>query len=84
MAEEYGKLPTEVASIYPGEYTRVERFRINRDIFYATTQKKDEGEQDSATTSGVGTAQERDELIENQEQRANSTHGSLADQMESI
>lgn len=84
MAETYGELPTVVAGVRPGEYTRTERFRLDRDIFYATQQRKSDEEDYNTPTDGVGTEGERKELIDKQKGRAEKTHGSLADQMDAL
>lgn len=83
MAEKYGKLPTEVAEIHPSEYTRLQRFRINQRIFYATEQHKEKHRNDPGS-SGVGTEAEKNELVQNQIDRADDEHGSIAAQKSSV
>lgn len=83
MAERYGKLPTEAAEIKQGEYTRLERFRINQDILYATEQFKEDN-RDDPSSSGVGSSSERKELIQNQIDRSEQSHGSIAAQKKAL
>lgn len=84
MAEEYGKLPTEVVEARPHEHSRMERFRFNEAVFRATSQFKADQHED-VPGDGVASEQDKKQLIQNQENRAKtSAHGSITDQQEAL
>lgn len=85
MAERYGKLPTAVAKIRPGEYTRLQEFRLNQSIFRATEQYKEkQRDNHDPDSGGVGSKKERESLVQDQIDRADEEHGSLADQQAAL